>query len=55
VISVNDLSHWMFQTGSDTFRYMEAFLVCAGIYLVLAQLINGLRELARHLLFRTPR
>lgn len=52
VVSVNDLSHWMFQTGSDSFRYMETFLVCAGIYVVLAQLITGLREILRHLLFR---
>ncbi|MGE0240558.1 MAG: amino acid ABC transporter permease, partial [Parvibaculaceae bacterium] len=51
VVSVNDLSHWMFQTGSDTFRYMETFLVCAGIYVVLAQLITGLRALLRRHLF----
>lgn len=54
VISVNDLSHWMFQTGSDTFRYMEAFFVCAAIYFGLAQALNLLRELVRRLLFRTP-
>ena len=37
VIGVADLADWMLATGSDSFRYMESFLVAATIYIVLCQ------------------
>jgi His/Glu/Gln/Arg/opine family amino acid ABC transporter permease subunit len=37
VIGVADLADWMLATGSDSFRYMESFLVAATIYVVLCQ------------------
>lgn len=37
VIGVADLADWMLETGSEAFRYMEAFLVAAIVYIVLCQ------------------
>ena len=39
VIGVPELSDWMLATGSGSFRYMEAFLVAAVIYIVLCQAV----------------
>jgi polar amino acid transport system permease protein len=39
VIGVSDLSNWMLVTGSESFRYMEAFLVAAAIYIALCQMV----------------
>jgi polar amino acid transport system permease protein len=38
VIGVPDVADWMLLTGSDSFRYMESFLVAAIVYIVLCQL-----------------
>lgn len=38
VIGVPDLADWMLLTGSNSFRYMESFLVAAIVYIVLCQL-----------------
>ena len=37
VIGVPDLADWMLLTGSDSFRYMESFLVAALVYIGLCQ------------------
>jgi polar amino acid transport system permease protein len=37
VVGVADLADWMLSTGSDSFRYMESFLVAAVIYVALCQ------------------
>ncbi|MBV9735808.1 MAG: amino acid ABC transporter permease [Acidisphaera sp.] len=39
VIGVGDLSDWMLATGSESFRYMESFLVAALIYVALCQAV----------------
>jgi polar amino acid transport system permease protein len=39
VIGVADLADWMLATGSDSFRYMESFLVAALIYIGLCQAV----------------
>jgi polar amino acid transport system permease protein len=39
-------------TGSETFRYLETFVVAGLIYVVLCQLINIGRLLVGRLLFR---
>jgi polar amino acid transport system permease protein len=39
VIGVPELSDWMLATGSESFRYMEAFLVAAVVYIVLCQVV----------------
>ena len=39
VIGVSDLSNWMLVTGSESFRYMESFLVAAVIYIILCQVV----------------
>jgi polar amino acid transport system permease protein len=39
VIGVPDLADWMLNTGSDSFRYMESFLVAAIVYVVLCQVV----------------
>lgn len=41
VIGVHDLADWMLATGSSSFRYMEAFLVAALIYVALCQAISA--------------
>jgi polar amino acid transport system permease protein len=38
VIGVPDLADWMLLTGSNSFRYMESFLVAAIVYIALCQL-----------------
>jgi len=54
VIGVSDLADWMLLTGSDSFRYMESFLVAAIVYIALCQLAAaGItvidRRIGRHL------
>lgn len=39
VIGVHDLGDWMLATGSSSFRYMEAFLAAALVYIALCQCI----------------
>lgn len=40
LIGVTDMADWMLRTGASTFRYMEAFLVAAVVYVCLCQLIT---------------
>ena len=39
VIGVPDLADWMLLTGSNSFRYMESFLVAAIVYIALCQVV----------------
>ena len=43
VVGVEEVTTWMHSVGSNSFRYLEAFLLAACIYVVLAQAINLLR------------
>jgi polar amino acid transport system permease protein len=52
VVAVDDVTSWMQTTGSETFRYLETFVVAGLIYVALCQLINVGRLLAGRLLFR---
>ena len=48
VLGVPDVADWMLNTGSNSFRYMEAFLVAAIVYIVLCQsLAAAMAALAR--------
>ena len=52
---IEDVTSWMHTVGSNSFRYLEAFLMAGGIYLVLAQTINLLRiGTGRWLLSHSP-
>jgi polar amino acid transport system permease protein len=52
VVAVDDVTSWMQTTGSETFRYLETFVVAGLIYVVLCQVINIGRLLVGRLLFR---
>jgi polar amino acid transport system permease protein len=54
VVGVHDLSFWMLDTGAETFRYMESFLVSAGVYVVLVQAVTFGRSIAGRWLFARP-
>ena len=54
VVGVHDLSFWMLDTGAETFRYMESFLVSAAIYVVLVQALTFGRAMAGRWLFASP-
>ena len=55
IVGVEDVTSWMHTVGSNSFRYLEAFLMAGGIYLVLAQTINLLRiGTGRWLLSHSP-
>ena len=43
IVGVEEVTSWMHTVGSNSFRYLEAFLMAGAIYLVLAQAINLLR------------
>lgn len=43
IVGVEDVTSWMHTVGSNSFRYLEAFLMAGSIYLVLAQGVNLLR------------
>jgi len=43
VVGVEEVTTWMHSVGSNSFRYLEAFLLAGGIYVVLAQAINLVR------------
>jgi His/Glu/Gln/Arg/opine family amino acid ABC transporter permease subunit len=40
VVSVDEISDWMQNTGSETFRYFESFAVAGFVYIVLCQCIG---------------
>ena len=43
IVGVEDVTSWMHTVGSNSFRYLEAFLMAGSIYLVMAQGVNLLR------------
>ena len=43
MVGVEEVTSWMHTVGSNSFRYLEAFLMASTLYLVLAQGINLLR------------
>jgi len=52
VIGVEEVMNWVLDTGNDSFRYLEAFLVGGAVYLSLAQTINIGRLLIGRALLR---
>jgi His/Glu/Gln/Arg/opine family amino acid ABC transporter permease subunit len=53
VATVEEVTAWMANTGSVTFRYFETFLVAAIVYLVLCQMANLARIALGRILFKT--
>jgi His/Glu/Gln/Arg/opine family amino acid ABC transporter permease subunit len=52
VVSVGEVSDWMQNAGSQTFRFFETFAIAGGVYVVMCQIINLCRILTGRLLFR---
>jgi polar amino acid transport system permease protein len=52
VVSVAELSDWMQNTGSRTFRFFETFAIAGVVYIVLCQTVNIGRVLTGRMLFR---
>ena len=55
IVTVPELNDWMQTTGSNSFRFFEAFAVAGLIYVALCQLVNGARLLIGRALFRADR
>jgi polar amino acid transport system permease protein len=53
IATVEEVTAWMNNTGAVTYRYFEAFVVVAVIYLVLCQGANAARIAVGHLLFKS--
>jgi His/Glu/Gln/Arg/opine family amino acid ABC transporter permease subunit len=53
VATVEEVTAWMANTGSVTYRYFETFVVAAIVYLVLCQTANLVRTVLGRLLFKT--
>ena len=53
IATVEEVTAWMANTGSVTYRYFETFLVAAIVYLVLCQLANLARLALGRYLFKT--
>jgi His/Glu/Gln/Arg/opine family amino acid ABC transporter permease subunit len=54
VVTVFDLSNWMWVTGSTTFRFFETFLVAGFVYIVLCQIVNVARLIVGQRVFGSP-
>ena len=54
VVTVFDLSNWMWVTGSTTFRFFETFLVAGFVYIVLCQIVNVVRLIVGQRVFGSP-
>jgi His/Glu/Gln/Arg/opine family amino acid ABC transporter permease subunit len=54
VATVEEVTAWMANTGSVTYRYFETFVVAAIVYLLLCQLATVIRTALGRLLFKTP-
>lgn len=52
VITVEEVTSWMSNTGAVTYRYFETFAVAAVVYLVLCQITNLGRVVVGRYLFR---
>jgi His/Glu/Gln/Arg/opine family amino acid ABC transporter permease subunit len=55
VVAFNDVTAWMLNTGSSSYRFFESFAVAAIIYVVLCQLINVARIVMGRILFKETR
>lgn len=55
VIAFNDVTSWMQNTGSSSYRFFESFAVAAIIYIALCQLINVVRIVTGRILFKEAR
>ncbi len=53
IVTVEEVTAWMANTGAITYRYFETFLVVAIVYLVLCQMANILRIAMGRLLFKS--
>jgi polar amino acid transport system permease protein len=53
IATVEEVTAWMNNTGAVTYRYFEAFVVVAVVYLVLCQGTNLLRNLLGRLIFKS--
>jgi polar amino acid transport system permease protein len=53
IVTVEELTAWMANTGAITYRYFETFAVVAVIYLVLCQLANLARLALGRLIFKS--
>ena len=53
IATVEEVTAWMNNTGAVTYRYFEAFVVVAVIYLVLCQGANAARSVVGRLVFKS--
>jgi polar amino acid transport system permease protein len=53
VVAVNELTDWMENVGSDTFRFFETFLVAGFVYVTLCQMVNFVRILVGRSLMKS--
>ena len=53
VVSAPEITDWMENAGSQSFRFFETFAIAGLVYIVLCQLVNLGRIMAGRLLFRT--
>lgn len=52
VIAFNDVTAWMQNAGSSSYRFFESFAVAALVYIVLCQIINIARVMVGKLIFK---
>jgi His/Glu/Gln/Arg/opine family amino acid ABC transporter permease subunit len=52
VVAVDELTDWMENVGSETFRFFETFVVAGLMYVILCQTINVTRVLVGRSLFK---
>jgi polar amino acid transport system permease protein len=52
VIAYNDITSWMENTGSSSYRFFESFAVAAVVYIFLCQVVNQFRVAAGKRLFK---
>ncbi len=54
VVAVAEVTDWMQNAGSQSFRFFETFAIAGLVYIILCQLINLARVMGGKLLFRRP-
>jgi polar amino acid transport system permease protein len=53
IATIEEVTAWMFDTGSINFRYFEVFFVGGLVYFVLCQTVNLVRNALGKILFKT--
>ena len=53
IATVEELTAWMNNTGSVTYRYFEAFVVVAIVYVILCQTTNVIRNVVGRAIFKS--